>query len=549
MNMALRQTVFNGMRSREVHIVAGLLFFTAFSGTVLIAQNSAATTPPSLLQEGLVRSPNPINNTGNLLITGNIRGPAYFRGVVPYSAPTSFQQTLPSSSLDSFLRDSVGVGDSGRYNNYAAYNLGYRPYYSSTQTVANTMPGASVIAGAPTANISASSAQSYLSGALPARRDEVLDPTSAMSLARWRPMSMSPAEMQKLIDSEIARSSPAKVLGQQYQAPIEPFKSEPNQVSNTVEEFSKSTIGLNNPLLFYPEKKPDSNTPEVNQPFETLAQKQQEQQGEVKTGLPYPMSGELNLDKNRDVYDTIKWQLDKLRKELEQTATSQQVQETTVSAADQNEVKTAQEQTQQETSLAEKIAEADLAAARAKAIMGPFETFASFSEDKFNQNMRAAEMYLKQGRYYRAADAYTLASLYKPDDPLAYAGKSHALLGSGEYMSSALFLSRALRIFPDYAALKIDLVSMIGGRDTLESRVADIEEWLKRSGAPELQFLLAYVYHQMGRPQPAKEAINAAFEKMPDDPAVLALKKAIENSPPAGTDTNSLRITEGAIAK
>jgi tetratricopeptide (TPR) repeat protein len=261
------------------------------------------------------------------------------------------------------------------------------------------------------------------------------------------------------------------------------------------------------------------------------------------------MSGELNLDKNRDVYDTIKWQLDKLRKELEQTATSQQVQETTVSAADQNEVKTAQEQTQQETSLAEKIAEADLAAARAKAIMGPFETFASFSEDKFNQNMRAAEMYLKQGRYYRAADAYTLASLYKPDDPLAYAGKSHALLGSGEYMSSALFLSRALRIFPDYAALKIDLVSMIGGRDTLESRVADIEEWLKRSGAPELQFLLAYVYHQMGRPQPAKEAINAAFEKMPDDPAVLALKKAIENSPPAGTDTNSLRITEGAIAK
>jgi tetratricopeptide (TPR) repeat protein len=362
---------------------------------------------------------------------------------------------------------------------------------------------------------------------------------------------MTPAEMQKLIDTEITKDSPARLTDQQYQAPIEPFKSEPNQVSNTIEEFSKSTAGLNNPLLFYPEKKPGGNFPEVNQPFETPLQVLQEIQGEEKTGLPlpYPMSDELRLDKNMDVYDTIKWQLDKLQKELEQAAISQQVQKTTVSAAGQDEGKAVQEQTPQEASLAEKISEADLAAARAEAILGPFKTFASFSENKFNQNMRAAEMYLKQGRYYRAADAYTLASLYKPNDPLAYAGKSHALFASGEYMSSALFLSRALRIFPDYAALKIDLVSMVGSRDTLESRVADVEEWLKRSGAPELQFLLAYVYNQMDRPQRAKEAIDVAFEKMPDDPAVIALKKAIENSPPTGVNTSSLRITGGAAAK
>jgi len=168
--------------------------------------------------------------------------------------------------------------------------------------------------------------------------------------------------------------------------------------------------------------------------------------------------------------------------------------------------------------------------AKAKGILGPHKTFASFSNDKFNQHMRAAEVYLKQGRYYRAADSFTLASIYKPDDPLAYAGRSHALFAAGGYMSSALFLSRALEIFPEYARFKIDLVAMVGDRDKLESRIAEVERWLEISGAPELQFLLSYVYFQMGRLERAKEAIDAAYEKLPDSPAVIALKKAIDSA-------------------
>jgi tetratricopeptide (TPR) repeat protein len=168
--------------------------------------------------------------------------------------------------------------------------------------------------------------------------------------------------------------------------------------------------------------------------------------------------------------------------------------------------------------------------AKAREILGEHKTFASFAEDKFNRHMRAAEEYLKRGRYYRAADAYTLASIYKPDDPLAYAGKSHALFAAGEYMSSALFLTRALEIFPEYAQFKIDLVAMVGDKDKLESRIANIEKWLDESDAAELQFLLGYIYYQMGRQAEAGEMINAAFEKMPESPAVAALKKAIAAS-------------------
>jgi tetratricopeptide (TPR) repeat protein len=162
--------------------------------------------------------------------------------------------------------------------------------------------------------------------------------------------------------------------------------------------------------------------------------------------------------------------------------------------------------------------------------MGEHKTFASYSNDKFNEHMRAAEQYLKEGKYYKAADAYTLASLYKSKDPLAYAGKSHALFAAGGYTSSALFLSRALEIFPEYARFKIDLVGMVGDRDKVESRIADIEEWIEISGSAKLQFLLGYVYYQIGRISEAKKAIDAAYEKLPDAPAVKTLKTAIDSA-------------------
>ena len=164
---------------------------------------------------------------------------------------------------------------------------------------------------------------------------------------------------------------------------------------------------------------------------------------------------------------------------------------------------------------------------KAKSILGEYKSFASFSQDKFNRYMLAGEKYLKDGKFYLAADAYTLASVYKPDDPLAYAGKSHALFAAGEYMSSAFYLSRAFTIFPEYAQFKVDIIGMVGDKDKLENRIADVRERLKISDAAELHFLLGYVYLQMGRSDEAKKSIDAAYEKMPESPAVKILKDAI----------------------
>ena len=165
---------------------------------------------------------------------------------------------------------------------------------------------------------------------------------------------------------------------------------------------------------------------------------------------------------------------------------------------------------------------------QAKRIMGSHKSIDSLSDDKFNRHLRAAEDYLRAGKYYKAADSFALASIYRPDNAQALAGRSHALFAAGEYMSSALFLSRALAIHPDYAKLKIDLVTLLGDRSRLAGRIADVEQWFARSGSPRLQLLLGYVYFQTGRLNDASKAIEAAYTKIPQSPAIGAIKAAIE---------------------
>jgi hypothetical protein len=45
-----------------------------------------------------------------------------------------------------------------------------------------------------------------------------------------------------------------------------------------------------------------------------------------------------------------------------------------------------------------------------------------------------------------------------------------------------------------------------------------------------LQLLLSYVYYRTGRLTPAKRAIDLAYQKMPQSPAVHALKAAIDGA-------------------
>ena len=536
------------MKARLLFIAAVVLF-TFFSGTGWAIRNpvignpiGSGTVPPSSARSGLVRSPNPIDRSGNLTITGNVAGGRHFRGVVPYRATTDFGAAIGSSSLDSFLRRSAGSGD------FSTFTGRHTPYYSPSGTVTTTRPGRPGVFRPATTRIGGRAPDGFapgVSSAIKLGKQQVLSGRdTAVSSIKFRPRRFTPQQLEQLILDGVATYAQAKrIADEQNLAQMERLQQDLKQLRHRAPQLKQSLVIRDDSLR--PLSKLERSA-DVLQPLKLQRPKEQFGKEDFRTqkrvfGIP---------DKQPDVYEQMKRRIDELQKGLEQLPKAEKPEETAGGEKEPGateleilklgiRISKFQEMGTQESSPLDALSDVDVSA-KAKGILGPHKTFASFSDDKFNQHLRAGEMYLKQGRYYRAADSFTMASIYKPDDPLAYAGRSQALFAAGGYMSSALFLSRALEIFPEYARFKIDLVAMVGDRDKLESRIADVERWLQRSGAPELQFLLGYVYYQMGRLDRAKEAIDAAYEKLPPTAsqseakrwgrAVAALKEAIDSA-------------------
>ena len=670
-------------------VIAVVLFFTLGSGTGWSIENSAirnpvglSTVPPSSIQSGLIDSPNPIDTGGNLVITGNVRRGRHFRGTVPYQSATSFRAALGSARLESFLRDSAGAEEFGRYaGKYRA-----RPYYSPTETVTTTRPGRSGVFKPAGTRISSRAPDVFGLEPLPQTQALSRRGTSTSDIRLWGPqtqysalreprsLSLSPQEIEQLARRELDIYQRGEKLDRtagirkqylnQTEATTNAIKAvwEPEllrhglkQMGDEAAELEQSLAERDDSLRRFPEggvserawsaeggfvmQAPEGQMKETsarrsglpasgfrgdefsaardsafkegsilwgppNAPgsagldhtrlrrvtFAEPLQKAPKWEGEPKVdeGIAEPGKGDTGLLRTvralqeqgqgdgvpnanervarPDVLERIRQQLDDLAKSVdarlqtepddsreagplygpEEAADGEMEVSEDELYFDEMLREVGTQESSRERSFAldglDELSQADrpkagmiqsgasLWSARAKRIMGPHKSLESFSEAKFNQHMRAAESYLRQGMYYRAADSFTLASIYKVGDPRSLAGRSHALFAAGEYISSALFLSRALEIDPEYARTEIDFVTMLGGMGKLQSRIAEVKEWLERSGAGELQFLLGYVYYRIGKLQEAKEAIDIAYEKIHRSPPVGAVKKAVDDA-------------------
>ncbi|MHC4657430.1 MAG: tetratricopeptide repeat protein [Planctomycetota bacterium] len=558
---------------KQFFIILAVVFFTVLSGTDWAPAQSRyanpairnpigpATVPQSSYRSGLFPSRNPIDTTGNLVITGNVGGGKHFQGVVPYNAISNFAGTTNSTTLDSFLRrsaSSVGISKlPGRYN----------PYYSPSATVTTTRPGLRSVVRPPTSQITGRSGRGTALPAVP-REQTLASPEMSAASTRYWPMRFKPQHLEKLIlDGTLTYAEAKRLVDEQNLAQMERLQQDLEQLQHRAPRLKQSLIVRDESLRPFSKLEPAEDLLQPPQLLKT--EKQEKQLDPIRDKGLWPDKDELislrtqeqtheagekkQGSRELDIYEQMKQEIESVRKTLESISRGgggEPDEEDVEDKEESEEEKTSSEKLRRrrKTALIEEEIEgweAELEkqitsimpreeltglglSVRAKSIMGEHKTFASYSEDNFNQHMRAAEQYLKEGKYYRAADTYALASMYKRDDPLAYAGKSHALFAAGGYMSSALFLSRTLEIFPEYARFKVDLVAMVGDRDKVESRIGDIKQWIEKSGSAELQFLLGYVYYQIGRADEAKKAIDAAYEKLPARPAVIALKKAID---------------------
>ena len=484
---------------RRSIICVSALIVAVFCGVGLCLENpsvgnpvGSGTVPPTASKSGLTPSVNPIDTSGNLVVTGNVANGMQFRGVVPYNSPTSF--SAPASSLqhtsgglDSFLRNTAGS------QNFGTSSGGLTPYYSPTWTVTTTQPG-----GSGVVTTGGSGSNSFAGTNLPSAQTGYYRTGYNSQIGR-RPLSMSQQDLEKLVEADIRKYPLGGEPGSQSQ---EQFWREMGVNTQRKGETAEGT------------GKPELATGSESS-LETLlgmkTQKVRDGQGKREAkGLAGQIDDTLKPGQGTDIYEQMKIRFGK------------SIDSAQSMSLDLTQGKSATNRVETNEPTVSKVGVTQEEFAKA------YNSFAARSDDKFNQHIRAAEGFMKQGRFYRAADAYTLASIYKPNDPLGYAGKSVALFGSGEYLSSALFLARAIEVFPEYPKVKVDLAGMIGDKDTVENRILEAKEWLDKSGSGELEFLLSYVYYQMDRLEFARQMIESAAKKMPDSPAVAAMKKAVE---------------------
>jgi len=500
------------MRNRNL-LYMSVVLAVVFSAVGLSLESPATTNPlglgtvpPTAYKSGLIPSINPVDTRGNLVVTGNVTGGMYFRGVVPYQGVTDF--AAPASSLshtsggiESFLRRSAGSQNLGRPSG------GITPYYSQSWTVTTTIPGGKTVFTPQSA--SNLGTESFSGVNLP-REQMGYYQREYVSQVGNRPLSMSQQELERIIDIDTGRYpqggdsvSQAQSQEQFWRQLRVPMKPSPESSQNGSEGLGQATGEPNVAMLLA--RQTDSG-------LGLRAAQEKQPAVAAQQGLQQ-LADTLEPNLGPDVYEQMKMKLGKPAMDI--AALSKATGDRAAGQAEANKPAVPE------------FSRVDISALGTGGFAEAYKSFAAYSDDKFNQHIRAAESYMKQGRFYRAADAYTLATIYKPDDPLGYAGKSYALFAAGEYMSSSLFLARALEIFPGYAKLKIDLVGMIGDKDTVENRILEAREWLDRSGSGELEFLLSYVYYQMDRLEFARIAIESAAKKIPDSKAVAAMNKAI----------------------
>jgi hypothetical protein len=161
-----------------------------------------------------------------------------------------------------------------------------------------------------------------------------------------------------------------------------------------------------------------------------------------------------------------------------------------------------------------------------------FEQFAAVRSENY---LILGEEFLKNGQYYKAADAFELSCLWDRKNPLLVLARSHALFAAGEYMSSAYYLSQAIEMEPKVLESRLDWAALLNSRDTFETRLTELATWQQRSNSPELALLLGYVLLQDGKIIRARIAAEFAQDMMSDSPAAQSLLKAVQAAESSAT--------------
>jgi tetratricopeptide (TPR) repeat protein len=604
----------------------------------------ATTTPQSYIRSSVVDTSNTIDTSGNQIVTGNVRRGMHFRGNVPYSSPSSFNATLGSSSLNSFMRDSAGAEDISRTRNASATGsrtgTNYQSYYlpsSTVTTMSQSRTGLQTsqsyeahtqsrpaVSNWNTSERSPALWQLYNPGLAGTQNNTTqmryapssprlnqqqsqdgfgqYRPDNEVTYQQYRQQTQTNPDttkspnnyqysyqytenqipvtsrqtdslMQRSQQTAVPGTPPSGVPDGTYAEQTNQWQQSPNTLRYGTEDSSMraSRTAAKNMSQYVPPQKG----------YQTLATGEFDRYSE-QTSLSAYSPGTIERPASRSVntsYQTytdsgttaaqkyqqqisryptaqaaettqalaqIQRQLDDLMRSIDSSLETSTADTSYSIAAGQDSperlrtgksystgranqpVQTDNSSKDSPSAFADinRLSQTDISAGANH--ISRYPDYESYSQSKYNQLYRAAEGHLNLGRFYQAADTFSLAAIYKPEDPFCYAGRGHALFAAGEYVSGALHLIRAIELDPEYLKNQIDLAELMGGPEKLESRIADLSKWLQKSDAPGLGFLLGYVYYHTGRLSEANQVMQVVMQEMPHSKAAMALKTTID---------------------
>lgn len=188
--------------------------------------------------------------------------------------------------------------------------------------------------------------------------------------------------------------------------------------------------------------------------------------------------------------------------------------------AAQDKTEPAQEQSPEKTGDAAEMSE----------LKSRYTAFSDLAQAKANEYIVAAQEFLQEGKFYKAADSFAMAAVWTPEDAQAWIGQVSALFAAGEYMSSAYYLGQALSLRPELMGQKIPQAILMQKRDAFENGLVEAATWQERSQSGELAFLLGYMFWQDGKAQRAVDEIDKAASLIPQSEAIQKLAQLVGSS-------------------
>lgn len=420
---------------------------------------------------------NAYGRSGNDIVSGNVGGFKYFRGVVPYGSSyysRAYSSSSDSAAVSSFLRRSADPLVNDRRPGQT------QSYYEPRRTVSSLRR--------PDGTSGLSSPQQI--GQAKSSPYKISAPTQQLKLNPvYRPINANEMDLEMILAKQQAHREKA----------MKQAESDKDE-----EPITESFFDVN----FKPEQAEDQNTEEDESTSEDNI--------EVD---PLEMSpAERVAVQIRD-----QAQEDESVQESDQASEDQQGQAPDKASS--------RDWMNPKTDLLPKTDFSESVADQGRQVLGEHETFESLADEKFDNYMLLAEKHAKKGQFYKAADIYALANVWKPEDARGYMGQSFSLFFAGEYMSCAYYLTRAIELNPDLALGKYNIADLSGDRDAFEDSLLEVQSAQQRSAAPELAFLMSYIAYQEGRAQQAVRLIKDAKNGMPDSIAVNRLKNIIDPEP------------------